>query len=591
MKTMIPRHRVRLAGLILLLGLLAVGGRLVWLQVVSAEELLARGFVDQKTLSLLEKLRTDGVLSAQEDGRVVVDEMRLDKVVPDAYMADRVRRIAAKARIHPGQDGFDFRLVKVSAPNRLLHRQVVLRGGIYDRQGLPLATSKLNQRDGSQSREYPLGAAAQPVLGFFNPVYGCLGLESYMEPILLSPDPVNPVRYLLKGRRGVRTGNKVFLTLDSELQKKVYDLFDKRTGAAVVIDVKTGGIRAAVSAPAFDPSSADSKAWLAARNQERGKQLKSRAWDLLYAPGSTFKLAIAATWLESQKGPITHTPALYVGKKDLLLNISEITAHGKTDLFRALVRSSNIYFARLGVDLGVKSQKMVQRMGFNKPVDLIPQAPELKYPVEPSLAFAHYEYKTDDQGKVSRKLKPFTTWRRDRKIAAQCAIGQNQVRVTPLQMASVAQAIANGGLMREPYLVMGLGNPLNQDYFRHLRPPQPRRVMKPQTAEYLKRAMAEVMISGTGRSAPRLLIKGVPVPIAGKTGTAETGDKDSSTHAWFVGFAPADEPRYAVAVMLEKGGRGGKVAAPFAVKVLEAALTPEIEIPHHLTADLKGNKS
>ena len=590
MITMIPMNRVRTAGLILFLCLLAVGARLVWLQVVSAEELLARGFVDQKTLSLLEKLRKDGILSAQSDGQVVVDEMRLDQAVTDAYMAERVRRIAAKARIHPGQEGFDFRLVKVSPPNRLLHRQVVLRGGIFDRKGLPLATSSLNPKDGSQTREYPLGAAGQPVLGFYNPLYGCLGLESALETIMLAPDPVSPVNYLLKGRRGVRMGNKVFLTLDSELQKKVYDLFADRKGAAVVLDVQTGGILAAVSAPAFNPDSATHKEWLAARTDERGKALTSRAWDRLYAPGSTFKLAVASAWLEDQKGPIRSTPALYVTQKDLLLNISEITAHGKVDLFRALVRSSNIYFARLGVDLGAKAQKMAQRYGFNQPLDLIPQAPELKYPVQTSLAYAHYEYRNDAEGRVSRELKPFTTWRRDRKIAAQCAIGQNLVQATPLQMASMAQIIANRGIMRKPYLVMGLGNPYHQDYFRHLRPAQPRRVLKPQSAAYLQKAMAEVMISGTGRSAPRLFVKGVPVNMAGKTGTAETGEEDAPTHAWFVGFAPVENPRFALAVMVENGGRGGKIAAPLAVQIMEAALTPEFNLSQQLASGLKGSQ-
>ena len=586
----IPRHRVRLAGLVLALALVAVAGRLMWLQVFSADELLARGFVDQKTLNLLEDLRAKGILSALEDGQVVVDEMRLPKEVTDPYMAERVRRIAAKARIRPGQDGFDFRLVKVSAPSRLLHRQVVMRGGIFDRKGLPLATTTLNQRDGSQKRQYHLGAAAQPVLGFYNPLYGKLGLEAALESIMLSPDPVSPVEYLLKGRRGVRTGNKVFLTLDSELQKRVYQLFEGRAGAAVILDVQTGGIRAAVSSPAFDPQHASHAEWLAARNQNRGQALQSRAWDRIYPPGSTFKLTVAATWLETQKGPIRHTPALFVGHKDILLNISEMVSHGKVDLFRALVRSSNIYFARMGVDLGPKVKKMARRLGFNQPVDLIPQAPDLSYPVETSLAYAHYDYKTEKDGTVSRSLKPFTTWRRDRKIAAQCAIGQNLIQATPLQMASIAQTIANGGLMRAPYLVMGMGNPVHRDYFRFLRPPQPKRVMKPRTAEYLQKAMAEVMISGTGRSAPRLFVNGIPVAMAGKTGTAETGDKDDSTHAWFVGFAPVDEPRIAIAVMLDRGGRGGRVAGPLGSKIMEAALTPEFNSPYHLTAGLKGKQ-
>ena len=232
--------------------------------------------------------------------------------------------------------------------------------------------------------------------------------------------------------------------------------------------------------------------------------------------------------------------------------------------------------------LGPAVPEMARSLGFNQPLDLIPQARDWRLPVEPSLAYAHYRFqpRSGDKGApVERRLVPFNSFRRDKKIAAQCAIGQNLVAATPLQMAMVAQAVANQGVLRRPYLVAGLGDPRDRSTYEPWAPPTGKAVMSRATAARLRSVMARVMTQGTGRSAPKIVVDGRTLPMAGKSGTAETGVAGQEPHAWFVGFAPAKRPRLVVAVVVENGGWGGKVAGPVASAVLQAAFTPAPPAP------------
>ncbi len=565
--------RLAVLGLALLLGLAAVGVRMWWLQVRTQAEVLARPYQDRRTLALMERLRIEGVLSPSPQGRVKVDTRRLDRAV-GRVRARRIRRLAARARLYPGQKRFDPMLLGIRAPQRRRFGPLVLRGRFLDRRGRLLA------RGGPilpGLRRYPLGPCAQPVLGFWHPVFGERGLEAALEPVLTTPVNVGePVR-LADGRTAC-SGGDVYLTLDARMQKRLWDIMESRVGAAVVLDVSTGAVLAAVSRPAFDPNSTDPAAWRRARREGRGRLLRSRAWEELYPPGSTFKLVTAAAWLEDHPLEREPAPVEYCPGRDRRLNISDISPHGSVDLAEALVRSCNVYFARLGTRLGPRVRAMAERLGFNHGWDLLPQLGTISLPVQASLAYARYRYRRRSSPvgtRVERSLERFHSFRRDPKIAAQCAIGQNLVAATPLQMAVVAQAIANRGFLVPPHLALALGDPNRQDAFQALDPPCGRRVMSPATAVFLTRAMVEVMRRGTGRRAPALRLRGEVVLVAGKTGTAETGRPGEKPHAWFVGFAPADHPRLAIALVLQNGGLGGRRAAPLAVRMLAAALEEE----------------
>ena len=366
------------------------------------------------------------------------------------------------------------------------------------------------------------------------------------------------------------------LTLDARMQRAAYRALEGKNGAVVILDVATGGILAAAGTPSFDPNQTERKAWLAARKRSRGKgPLVSRAWARLYPPGSTFKLVVAAAWLESHLEDGKLPGVRYCGKKDHSLNISDLKAHGKMDLHNALVKSCNIYFANLGVGLGPKVREMAARFGFNQGLDLLPQMPGVSLLAEPSLAYASYRYRKE-QGlsgqTTSRELKLFKTFTRDYKIAAQCAIGQNLIAATPLQMAMVAQAIANRGELMLPYLVEQIPDPTAPGGVTALPPLSAGRAMSTRTADFLKEAMKDVVKRGTGRLLERDLAMPLGFTAAGKTGSADTGDKEARSHAWFVGFAPVKNPKVAIAVVVEHGGLGGRVAAPLAGRILQEAL-------------------
>lgn len=569
------RTRLVLTLVALGLGLAAVAGRLAWVQVVQRDEVLAKSYIDQETLQTMDRLLARGVFKPTASGRVLVDEAALALAVAQPATRQRLLFCAARARLYPGDKKFDPRLVRVLAPGKRPGRAKVVRGRILDRLGRPLALSRLDQSSGVQRRSYPLGPAAQQVLGFHHPVFGDHGLEAALNPVLTRHDPTMAGPEPLPGLGQALLGTDVRLTIDRDLQKRVFEALGQRPGAVVIMDTTTGGILAAVGSPAFDPNQSDHTAWRTARRRDQGKGLRCKPWGATYPPGSTFKLVVAAAWLEHNlKGKLPDPVIMHSGR-DPWLRIRDIKAYGRVDFKKALYKSCNVYFARLGLTLGPEVPKMAVRFGFNQPLQLLPLAAGLSLKTQPSLAYANWRYRQEPgtgHETVTRRLIKFTTYKRDPKIVAQCAIGQNLVAATPLQMALVAQAIANDGVLMLPRLVAGIGNPANQKAYRPQGPMSGGRIMSQASAARLRQAMRLVMTQGTGRRAGQMLIAGRPLEIAGKTGTAETGREGEEPHAWFVGFAPAGRPRVAIAVILENGGLGSKNAAPLGVRLLGEAL-------------------
>jgi peptidoglycan glycosyltransferase len=407
-------------------------------------------------------------------------------------------------------------------------------------------------------RTYPGGTAFAPVTGFVSFVYGRTGIEQAENDVLSGQSDNLFVRRLsdyVTGRRP--EGGRVVLTLQQAAQRAAYAGLQGKRGAAVAIDPRTGAILAMVSTPSYDPARLSShseksmRAYWDALQKDPGDPLLNRAISATYPPGSTFKVITSAAALSSGKfSPGTQIPSPTV------LNLPQTTAtlknfggevcgNGKTtSLADALRISCNTAFGQLGMTLGQDAlRSQAEKFGLNDGGVKVPM-------------------------KVATSVFPGSL---STPQEAQSAIGQYDVRVTPLQMAMVAAGVANGGSIMTPYLVREVQAP-DLSTLSQTQPQAYKRAVSQSVADQLTTMMELVVTGGTGTAAQ---IPGVRV--AGKTGTAQHA-AGAAPHAWFIGFAPAQDPQVAVAVVVEDGGSvgseatGGRVAAPIARDVMRAVL-------------------
>ena len=397
-----------------------------------------------------------------------------------------------------------------------------------------------------------LAAIFAPVTGYYSLVYGATAVERAYNDILSGNDDRLFVRRLsdiLTGRSP--QGGSVVLTIDPDLQRLAARELGNRRGAVVALNPRTGAILAMVTSPSYDPnvlSSHDPSKIRAANGRlldDRDRPLVNRAAEEVYPPGSTFKVVVAAAALEDGMKPTdqlacSRAISLPLTRNVQLRNFGNGSCPAKVTLSQALENSYNTTFAELGMRLGGdKVQDMAEKFGFNA-------RPDFTLRTVPSV---------------------FPTGLNEPQ-EAQSAIGQFDVRATPLQMAQVAATIANNGRTMRPYVVSEVWAP-DLSVLERVEPEEQGRAFGPATANALTAMMVDVVRSGTGT---RAQIPGVTV--AGKTGTAQNA---GPSHAWFIGFAPSTEPRVAVAVIVENGGgddqaTGGRVAAPIAQAVMAAAL-------------------
>lgn len=421
-------------------------------------------------------------------------------------------------------------------PRGVLAEERILRGGIYDRALRPLAESRLVR--GRQVRRYPLGEAAAPVTGYRSAQLGKTGLEAARDGDLLGRETrgfLDEVRNRFLGRRP--RGWDLVLTIDATLERAAYDALAGRRGAVVVIEPRTGAVLALASRPSVDPNAVEDR-W-SQFAADPAAPLVNRATAGQYPPGSSFKVVTMAAALSS--GAVTprttfRCPGFIVIRGKRITDL-EGRAHGIVDVMQALVRSCNVAFIQIGLRAGGDALfETARALG-------IGTAPWFDL----TSATGHLPSRAEMAGDG----------------VAQAAFGQGSLAVTPLQMALVAAAFANGGELPRPYLVAQVRT--YQGRILQQAEPDRRRVLPPAVARTVAGGMVEVVRRGTGRAAA---IRGVEV--AGKTGTAE--NPAGAPHAWFIGFAPARAPRVAIAVVVEHGGIGGEIAAPIARRVLEAAL-------------------
>ena len=410
-------------------------------------------------------------------------------------------------------------------------------------------------------RRYAEGPLYAHVTGFYSIVYGRSQLESSANDFLVGSTPETFARNLadlLAGRQ--RRGDDVILTLDPAVQTAARDALGDHVGAVAALDPSTGDVLALWSNPTYDPNELSShepdkirRVWDRIESDPAMPRL-NRATQAWYPPGSTFKVVTTAAALED--GISVDEEFADPERQSLPLTSSTIgnfgggTCNGGApiSLARALQVSCNTTFAQLGLRLGAeKLVAQAERFGLNHEIGF--ELPLLQSHIPPDL---------------------------DPPATAQSAIGQRDVRVTPLQMALIAGAIGNQGKMFQPRLIRRVEDFAGRIIAAYK--PEPvvfeglaDQVMRSENAITLRDLMIDVVDSGTGR---RARIPGVRV--AGKTGTAQHGE--GPPFAWFIGFAPADAPTVAVAVVIEGGGglgddaTGGRLSAPVARAVMQAAL-------------------
>lgn len=417
-----------------------------------------------------------------------------------------------------------------------------VRGKILDRNGIVLAYNE--EKDNEQQRKYPYSSLYSHVIGYNSKVYGKSLLEASYNSYLLGLDEYTKVFGLFKSnQQDKKEGNNLLLTIDHELQKLGHELLGNRNGAVVAMNPKTGEILALVSKPDFDVNEeALSKNWKK-MVESLDAPFLPRATQGLYTPGSTFKLVTAAAIIENGMDDQTFNDKGVITIDGKEISNSGGNAYGEIDLKKAMAVSSNVMFAQFGVKLGQgKLEDIAKRVGFGADISF-------DIPVNKSL----FQYDKMDQNDM-----------------AAVAIGQGKLLVSPLHMAMIVSGIANNGVIMKPYLVSSVLTPADKE-IKSFKKEEFKKIMESDVAAEINKMMQEVVNSGTGKKAA---ISGIKV--AGKTGTAEnemTHQKKDKEHAWFVGFAPAENPRIAIAVILEySGSSGGSIAAPIAQKIMEKYL-------------------
>ncbi|WP_327317815.1 peptidoglycan D,D-transpeptidase FtsI family protein [Streptomyces sp. NBC_01235] len=459
-------------------------------------------------------------------------------------------------------------------------RVQVVRSGVYDHNpanrrasiaryaqprgdilvdGAPVTGSRDTGEQLRYERTYRDGPLYAPVTGFASQVYGTTFLEHTGDGVLSGADPLlSPFPLWNDVTHGRPPGGNVVTTLNRRAQRAAYEGLDGRKGAVAAVEPATGRVLALVSSPSYDPGvlsgndAGAERAW-ARLNGDPDKPMLNRAVRQTYPPGSTFKVVTAAAALDAgvitDLDAATDSPAPYrlPGTTTILTN--EGDGCEDAPLRDAFEWSCNTVFAKLGVDTGLaRMTRTAQAFGFND--------------VDMRIPFA-----------VSAST--FDTSLDEAQLALS-SIGQYNTRATPLQMATVAAAVADGGRARTPYLVERTTRKGGATVATAGSRPS-RQAMLPSTARRMRELMENVVREGTGTNAA------IPGAIVGgKTGTAQHGIGNAGIpYAWFVSWAQGErdmEPRVAVAVVVEDGSArrgditGGGMAAPIARAVMEAVL-------------------
>jgi peptidoglycan glycosyltransferase len=434
---------------------------------------------------------------------------------------------------------------------RLLEQARIDRGRIVTADGEVIAHSVLG-REATFQRRYPTGAEFAAPIGYAYVDLGRAGLERYRNAPL-EGQASSGLQAILDQLQGASNrGEEVVTTLDPDAQRTAIAALGGHEGAVVALDPRTGAVRVMASTPGYDPNELRTPASYAKVAHAAGDPLVNRAVQYGYAPGSTFKVVTATAALDT--GEFTPSSTLSgrngIPVSGVPLSNDENESFGQLTLTQALAKSVNTVWAQVAEHVGKQTlARYMRRFGFDA-------EPQLDYPAREMSASGEYL-------SGERLLAPTSPL----VDVGRMGIGQDKLRVTPLQMAEVAATVANHGRLMAPHLTARIVDPEGRTV-EQIAPRVQSVVMKSSTASEITTMMEAVVNEGTAEDAR---IPGVQ--IAGKTGTAETEIGTAINNAWFIAFAPAADPTVAIAATV-KGvpGYGATYAVPVARQVMEVLL-------------------
>lgn len=411
----------------------------------------------------------------------------------------------------------------------------VIRGQILGNNGEVLAQT-IEDDKGNSKRVYPYKDLFVHVVGRFDKGKTGIELSENFNLLTSNANPIEKIYNELSEKKNV--GDNIVTTLDVELQKVAYNALGNHKGSVVVLEPSTGKVLAMVSKPDYDPNQITSLWNDLVDDSDNNSALINRATQGLYPPGSTFKIVTALQYMREhsdyKKFKYTCKGSITIG--DMKINCYNNKVHGTVNLETALAKSCNTAFAYIGTKLNKNSWLSTsESLLFNS---------ELPLP---------FPYK-----KSSFTLNSSS----EKTLAAQTAIGQGNTLISPMHNLLLVSAIANGGTLMKPYVVDHIENYVGNVVSKNM-PSTFGNLMTAKEAQTLTNMMEEVVNDGTAYK-----LSSNRYQAAGKTGSAEFNSGKSS-HAWFVGFAPSDNPKIAVSVIVEGAGTGSDYAVPIAKKIMD----------------------
>lgn len=411
------------------------------------------------------------------------------------------------------------------------------RGDILSRDGEVLAHTVLDDNQ-KEKREYPFGNLFSHIVGYST--QGRMGVEAMANYYLINTN-TSLSNKVANDMAGVKNpGDNVYTTLDVQIQQVADEQLDLYRGAIVVTEVKTGKILAMVSHPDFDPNEIG-EIWDDLVENDSSSVLLNRATQGLYPPGSTFKIVTALEYI--RENPDTYQNYSfqcngYYQNGDSRISCYHGANHGAVSFERSFAKSCNSSFANIGMELDRAAfAETLEDLLFGKELPLSLNYAKSSVHVEKNMAAAEM---------------------------MQTSIGQGKTQISPIHLNMITCAIANGGTLMKPYVIDRVENE-EGDVIKSFKQSSYGKLMSEEEAAILTRLMTSVVEDGTASK-----LKGLNYTAAGKTGSAEYNNVKGDSHAWFTGFAPAEDPEVCVTIIVEGAGSGGDYAVPIARRLFDA---------------------
>lgn len=411
-----------------------------------------------------------------------------------------------------------------------------IRGKILAKNGEVLAQTVVDS-NGNETREYPYDNLFAHIVGYSTK--GKTGVEAMGNIHLLTSNSFIGDRIKNEIDSEKNYGDNVITTLDVDLQQVAYNALGVYSGAIVVSEPSTGKILAMVSKPDFNPNQIVTL-WDDLITDDTSSVLVNRATQGLYPPGSTFKIITALEYYRQNQGNVdgySYNCAGSFSYEGHKINCYHGSSHGTVNFQKSFEKSCNSSFVNIGLSLDLNQMESdVNKLLFNTalPTDL-----------------------------VSNKSSYVLTAQDDTYDIMQTAIGQGKTQMTPLHLNMITCAIANGGKLMRPYVIDRIEN-YNGSVMKQYSPTSEGTLLTNEESQFLKTLMTGVVENGTASK-----LKGLSYTAAGKTGSAEFNGAKEDSHAWFTGFAPAEDPQVAVTIIVEGAGSGGDYAVPMAKRIFD----------------------